>query len=184
VVVLAAKGGVDVEALRAHRPRLAEVPFDSAARYMASIHHPVDRPPGVAARLFAKGAPDVLVARASHAVGPDGARSSSIDEARAGLEAANAALAEEGLRVLAVAARDVTAGEWTEVEAGGDPAGLVRDLTILALVGIVDPPREEARHAIAEARAAGIDVIMITGDHASTASAVGRDLGLAPAGAT
>ena len=181
VVVLAAKGGIDVEALRSQRPRLAEVPFDSAARYMASIHPPVDRPTGVTARLFAKGAPDVLIARASHAVGPGGAIV-PIAEARAGLEDANAALAAEGLRVLAVAARDVPAEQWADVEAGGGPAALVHDLTLLALVGIVDPPREEARLAIAEARAAGIDVVMITGDHASTASAVGRDLGLPPAG--
>ena len=83
------------------------------------------------------------------------------------------------MRVLAVAVRDFDLDAWSEIESSKtEIEGLVSDLVLLALIGIVDPPRPEARDAIAQARAAGIAVKMITGDHATTAAAIGRELGL------
>jgi P-type Ca2+ transporter type 2C len=176
VVTLAAKGGVDIAAARASHPRLAEVPFDSAHKFMATVHE-VARPDGTTVvRLYAKGALDVLLDRAAAAVGPAGAVV-PLSAMAAAFEAHNARLADRGLRVLAVAQRDLGAGEWP-LAAGVEPACLVHDLTVLAIVGIVDPPRVEAATAIAEARAAGIDVKMITGDHATTATAIGTELRL------
>ena len=91
----------------------------------------------------------------------------------------NDRLASNGLRVLAVARRTFDLADWGEfVDDGVDPLELVNDLTLIALAGIVDPPRPEAKVAIAEAHSAGIRVKMITGDHASTAAAIGRELGL------
>ncbi len=178
MVVLAAKGGIDVADLRARHPRLAEVPFDSAAKLMATFHDLVDDEGRRVVRLLAKGAPDVLIGRSSRAIGPDGA-AEPIERVADDLHAHNRRLAEEGLRVIAVAQRDLEPDDWEHVRSlGTDPAELVHDLTLLALVGIVDPPRPEAMAAIADATAAGIRVKMITGDHAGTAAAIGRELGL------
>jgi Ca2+-transporting ATPase len=128
-------------------------------------------------RMYVKGAPDALLDRSSHVAGEGGA-SVPVDELREEIEDHNARLAGEGKRVLAVAYRDVERTEW-ESEDGLDT---VRDLTLLALIGIVDPPRAEAKVAIDDAHSAGIDVKMITGDHAATAAAIGRELGLVPEG--
>ena len=171
LVVVAAKGGVDVAARRAERRRVGEVPFDSAHKVMATVHRLDDD----RLTMYAKGAPDAVLDRAAHVLGPHG-RLVPATEARAELEAENARLASEGMRVLAVARRELTREEWERAEPQLDA---VADLTVLALVGIVDPPRPEAAVAIAEARRAGIDVKMITGDHATTAVAIGTQLGLA-----
>jgi Ca2+-transporting ATPase len=182
LVVLAAKGGLDAPTLRAEHPRLAEVPFDSARKFMATAHEMTTADGGRVVRLYAKGALDVLLDRATHALGADG-RPVPVDEARPDLQAHNARLAEQGLRVLAVAQRELGIDDWAEAaDDEGEPVGLVQELTVLALVGIVDPPRAEAKVAIAEAHQAGIQVRMITGDHAATASAIGRQLGLAGPG--
>lgn len=176
LVVLAGKAGTDAARRREQWPRVGEVPFDSTHKLMATVHaHDRDGDGPARLRLFAKGAPDALIERSSHAIGADG-RVAPIDEARAELEAHNHRLANEGFRVLAVACRDLDRDEWTAHD-HGLPA--VTELTLLALVGIVDPPRPEAAVAIAEAQRAGIDVKMITGDHASTAAAIGGQLRLA-----
>lgn len=174
LVVLAAKGGIDAAQRRAEWPRIGEVPFDSAHKLMATVHEH-DDPSTV--RLFAKGAPDALLDRSVNVLGPAG-ELVPVEQVRDDIEAHNARLAADGMRVLAVARRDLDRDEW---DAGDDELSAVRDLTLLALVGIVDPPRAEARLAIADARRAGIDVKMITGDHASTAAAIGGDLVLAGA---
>ena len=178
LVALAAKGGLDVPTLRSDHPRLAEVPFDSAHKLMATVHELTDEAEVPVVTVFVKGAPDVLLARSTNVVDERGdvvPVSAHLDA----LHAHNQRLGSQGLRVLAVARRVLPAQEWrTFADAGGDPADLVHDLTLVALVGIVDPPRPEARTAIAEAQAAGIAVKMITGDHAATAAAIGRDLGL------
>ncbi|MBU3690134.1 MAG: ATPase [Acidimicrobiales bacterium mtb01] len=179
LVVLAAKGGLDVADLRARHPRVAEVPFDSATKLMATFHELAGSSGERVVRMFVKGAPDVMVARSSSAIGPDGV-AQPIAAATAGLVEHNDRLAGEGLRVLAVAQRDIDIESWAEFAASGaDPADLIGDLVLLALIGIVDPPRPEAKAAIAEARQAGITVKMITGDHAVTARAIGQELGLA-----
>jgi Ca2+-transporting ATPase len=150
--------GIDVTALRVRYPRVAEVPFDSDRKWMATFHEDAQ---GV--RVAVKGAPDALEARCR-------------DVGGAALEAENEALAARGLRVLAVATRRLPGGS---LPAGVDElTALVDDLTFEGLVGIADPPRPEARDAIALSRRAGIDVKMITGDHARTATAIARELGI------
>lgn len=178
LVVLAAKGGLDIDRIRARHPRLAEVPFDSANKFMATVHELADSDGDRSVTVFVKGAPDVLIGRSSRVIGRDGGAEPIA--AHAGeLREHNDRLASDGLRVLAVAQRVLAPEDWAEFTSqGGDPIELVRDLTLVALAGIVDPPRPEATAAIAEAHAAGIAVKMITGDHASTAAAIGRELGL------
>ena len=182
LVVLAEKGGISVNGTRQRHPRISEVPFDSATKYMATVHSmPNDRGESMI-RMYVKGAPDVLIARSTHAIGSTGA-AEDMELVRDEFTGHNDALAHRGLRVLAVAERVFTSADWHEfVDNGGSPADLVHDLTLLALIGIMDPPRPEAKEAIAEARSAGIDVKMITGDHAVTAAAIGRELGLSTQG--
>ncbi len=125
-----------------------------------------------------KGAPDVVLARCNRAGGPLSADQAPIDEARDDIDAANARMGGRGLRVLAFAARLVDEDELTA--AGEDPMPLVQDLSFVALTGIIDPLRSEAKSAVTTALGAGIDVRMITGDHAVTAGAIGEELGLGP----
>ena len=115
LVVLAAKGGLDVDETRRVYPRVAEVPFDSDYKFMATFHEMEDDGRKVV-RCFVKGAPDVLLARSSRAATPT-ARPSPIDSARDRVLAENDRLAGEGLRVLAVASRDI---DPTTFDAGGD----------------------------------------------------------------
>ncbi|MFM7686325.1 MAG: cation-translocating P-type ATPase [Actinomycetota bacterium] len=178
LTVLAQKGGIDVAAARADHPRLAEVPFDSAVKFMATAHEVTTDSGSRVVRLLVKGAPDVLFDRSAHVIGADGVMA-LISDHRATLEAHNARLGAQGLRVLAVAHREFTIETWSEfADSGVDPSTLVHDLVLLALIGIVDPPRPEAAAAIDEAHRAGIAVKMITGDHAATAAAIGAQIGL------
>ncbi|QXF81321.1 cation-transporting P-type ATPase [Rhodococcus pyridinivorans] len=175
LVVLAAKLGIDAPLTRRSYPRVAEVPFDSAYKFMATFHHlPVDG----ATRFveLVKGAPDVVLAQCGSAFRP-GRRAVPLDEVRDDIVAANRALSEKGLRVLAFAARLV---DGQEEVVRIDPMSFVDDLTFVGMVGIIDPLRPEAVEAVRTAHAAGIDVRMITGDHAITASAIGAELGLGP----
>lgn len=172
LVVLAAKGGLDVEETRLAFPRVAEVPFDATYKLMATFHR-VQVEGRVVVRCFVKGAPDVLLARSARYRDVDGT-SRPLDDGRTRVAAENDALAGEGMRVLALAQRDVDPAELER----GDLLELVTGLELLALVGIVDPPRREAADAIAECRAAGIRVRMITGDHATTAAAIAAQLGI------
>ena len=184
LTVLAMKAGLDVAALRAAHPRLAEVPFDSAHKFMATVHEMITGSGRRVVRVIVKGAPDVLLARSTGVIDHDGAVAPAADHHDT-LLAHNDRLAGEGLRVLAVASRDLEPDVWHEFTVGGgDLMELCDDLTLLALVGIVDPPRPEARDAITVAHAAGIDVKMITGDHAATAAAIGAELGLRGASVT
>ncbi len=175
LVVLAAKIGVDAALTRRTYARVAEVPFDSAYKFMATFHHlPVNGTPHFVELV--KGGPDVLLARCSQAIMPDGSLV-DITSVRGHIDAANRELSEKGLRVLAFAVR-VLDGREDEVVA--DPMGFVNDLAFVGMVGIIDPLRPEAIEAVATAHAAGIEVRMITGDHAITASAIGAELGLGP----
>jgi Ca2+-transporting ATPase len=173
LVVLAAKGGIDVDETRRAYPRLAEVPFDSEYKLMATFHE-MEENGRTVVRCFVKGAPDVLLARSATIYDADGSTLSA-ESARDRVLAENDGLAGEGLRVLAVASRDLDPAAF---DPAGDLLGEVRDLGLLALVGIVDPPRREARDAIAECKDAGIRVRMITGDHVTTAAAIAAQLGI------
>jgi Ca2+-transporting ATPase len=178
LVVVAAKTGIEVEQLRRARPRLGEVPFDSATKFMATFHDAGPEQPGQVA-MYVKGAPDVLVQKAVAYVDGDGTVRPIDDEGLAALRASNNRLASQGMRVLAVASRSVPADEALGADGTvTDPDRWVGELVLDALVGIVDPPRTEARDAISLCHAAGIDVKMITGDHATTAGAIAAELGI------
>lgn len=167
LVVLAAKAGVDVGAVRADRPRLAELPFDSTTKLMATAHAA-----GQERRLLVKGAPDVVLARCVAVVAETGVTPLTAAY-RAELTTAMAAMGDEGLRVIAVASRLLPAA--APLDEIGD---LVGGLALEALVGILDPPRAEAVAAIATCAKAGVRVMMITGDHASTAASIAGQLGI------
>ncbi len=161
LTTLGAKLGIDP----AGHHRLAVVPFESAHKLMAVL---VDAPDG---RRWAevKGAPDRLLARSDEQLAPDGT-TEPIDRAR--WQAEIDALSGRGLRVLGAARRTASGESGLELDDVGE------GLTFLGVVGIVDPPRPEAVDAIAECQAAGIAVTMITGDHAGTARAIAREMGI------
>lgn len=173
LVVLAAKVGVDATISRREFPRLADVPFDSAYKYMATFHR---RETADEIVEVVKGAPDVVLDLSSRVLW----RGEEVDAATAREQIldANRELSESGLRVLALAYRRFP----TDAEATitSDPQAQVTDLVFAALVGIIDPLRTEAKDAVREALEAGIDVRMITGDHAITAKAIADQLGLGP----
>lgn len=195
LVVLATKGGLDVDEARQDWPRAAEVPFDSARKYMATFHRWEDAGDGSASewassakstdqtesRLLVKGGPDVVLGRCDRVNAPEGPVALD-DDWRARVKQVNEEIGSRGLRALAIAQRDFTPGELDlGAAASASPDELdehVAGLTLLALVALVDPPRPEARTAVDEARSAGIAVHMITGDHVATASAIAKDLGI------
>jgi P-type Ca2+ transporter type 2C len=179
-VVLAAKMGVDAAQTRDALPRRAEVPFDSEYKFMATFH---DRPEWLAGGILrqshfaaVKGAPDVVVEHCGHALWHG--EQVPIGTVRGEILAANRQLSERGLRVLAFAARDLDDPAMSAATA--DPMAAVTDLVLVALVGIMDPLRTEAKDAVHVALEAGIDVRMITGDHTVTARAIADELGLGP----
>ena len=175
LIVLAAKGGLDLAETRRAYPRIAEVPFDSDYKFMATFHHMTGDAGAPVVRCYVKGAPDVLIARAASYRKPDGTVLPVTDANRHLATDANDRIAAAGERVMVVAQRDFDPAAF---DPSGDLIGQVRDLTLLAMVGIVDPPRPEAKAAIAECREAGIRVRMITGDHATTAAAIAKELGI------
>ncbi|MFC8191907.1 cation-translocating P-type ATPase [Cellulomonas sp. NPDC057328] len=167
--VLAAKAGLD----RATATRVGAVPFESTHKFAATLDEVVTGGPGGAVRVaHVVGAPDRLLDRAVTERAADG---SLVPLDRDAWEERVDALSERGLRVLAAAVRPADGLDAITLD---DLAG---GLTFLGVVGIVDPPRPEATAAIAEAHAAGIRVKMITGDHRGTATAIARELGIAPA---
>jgi Ca2+-transporting ATPase len=180
LVVLAAKMSADAEQSRLAVERRAEVPFDSEYKFMATFH---DRPDWLAGGILkephfmtVKGAPDVVLGLCSQALWH--AQQVPIDEVRQEILDANQQLSEKGLRVLAFAARDLNDPAMNA--ALDDPMASVKELVLVALVGIIDPLRTEAKDAVRTALDAGIDVRMITGDHTVTARAIADQLGLGP----
>lgn len=149
-------------------PRLGVVPFESANKFMVTLNDT----PGGERYLYVKGAPDRLLDRSASQAGASSAE--PLD--RAAWEARIDELSGQGLRVLAAARRP--AGSSDTVDIGDVSDGL----EFLGVVGIVDPPRPEAVTAIATCHAAGIQVTMITGDHAGTAQAIAREMGIIKAG--
>jgi magnesium-transporting ATPase (P-type) len=151
---------------RGNYQRLAVVPFESENKFMATL----DRVPGNSMRILLKGAPDRLLNRCAEERAASGL-TEPLD--RVFWEKQIDALGSQGLRVLAAACREVTQ-EKSDLTIGD----LDQDLVFLGLVGIIDPPRPEAIEAIAACKQAGIRVKMITGDHAGTATAIGREMGI------
>jgi len=174
LVVLAQKGGLMVGATRQEYPRMAEVPFDSAYKLMATFHNMVNADGDPVTRCYVKGAPDVLIARSASILGSGGSVEPLAGDAREKALDFNERLASQGKRVMVVAGRDLDPATF---DPEADLLQEVNDLTLLGMVGIVDPSRPEAKSAIAESVSAGIRVRMITGDHAVTAAAIAGELG-------
>ncbi len=145
------------------RRRIGEVPFDSQ-RKLSTVA--VELPEGAGTRIFVKGAPDVLVRRCVKAAGDRG----SFDSAE--IKEVNDAMAKQGLRVLAFAYKDEDISNFSNAEE------VESNLTFIGLVGMIDPPRPEAKEAIAQCRQAGILPVMITGDHKITAMAIAEEIGI------
>src|SRR5262245_16857103 len=176
LVVLGEKGGLDTTSTRETYPRIAELPFDAAYKMMATFHEMKDESGKDVVRCYIKGAPDQLLARATTTLDADSLQPLPIDdEMRERYEAENKRLGEQGLRVLATGRKDFDPASF---DPNADLLPLIEGMTLLALVGIVDPPRPQAKAAIAEAKSAGIEVRMITGDHAVTAEAIATQLGI------
>ena len=172
LLALAVKAGLDPLLLNESSPRIAEIPFDSSHKYMATFHHDGDT-----VRLWLKGAPDVVLARVTQVLDRHGAQALTTDHA-ASLRRENERLAGDAMRVLALAGRTIPAANFDPAAAPEVLQAWAQDLTLTALVGIIDPPRSEARDAIALCAAAGVQVKMITGDHPVTAAAIASQLGL------
>lgn len=172
LLVLATKVGVDPDGQRSAIPRCAEIPFDARHRYMVTAHLDAGDPTQVV--VIVKGALDVLLERCTRLLEPSGTTATLGASTSEGVSTAMRRLAGDGLRVLAVAERRAP-------RQGFDPdalAELLEDLTLLGLVGLLDPPRDSVVESIAACHGAGVDVKMITGDHAATAEAIAQELGI------
>jgi len=170
LLVLAAKAGLEPEQLQREWPRIAEIPFDTAHKFMATFHRRGDR-----MVILVKGAPEVLLGLSTQVLQIQGVVPLTPEHHQRWLEA-NEAMATKGLRILASARREIQAADF---DPDGDLLGYVKELTLLGLVGLMDPPRPEAKEAIELCQRAGIQVKMITGDQPVTAASIGRELGLA-----
>ena len=148
-------------------PRVDEAPFDSGRKMMSTVHDL-----GGKFVQYTKGGPDVILARCT-TYWEDGAAKPMTEEKRAEIMAANKAMADKALRVLAVAKRD-----WENKPADNTPEFLEQALCFVGLTGMIDPVRPEVKAAIEECRAAGIRPVMITGDHKDTAVAIAKELGI------
>jgi len=161
LIVAAAKAGVDKTTLDAEFPRTAEIPFTSETKRMTTLHQTGERQ-----TAYAKGAPEVILAGCDYVLMQDGMQ--PLDEAaRRQIHDQAQEMAGQALRVLGIASKENVSLETAE-----------RGMTFLGLVGMIDPPRPEARQAIAVCAEAGIRPVMITGDHPLTAQAVAQELGL------
>lgn len=175
LIVLAEKGGVDVKATREAFPRIAEVPFDSEYKLMATFHTITGLDGQPVIRAYIKGAPDVLLERSSQVINPQGKILPLDERIRQYVVDENNRLASQGMRVLAFAGKSFDPATFNpEAKLLNE----LHDLVLFAFVGIVDPPRPEAKAAISEARQAGIQIRMITGDHAVTAATIAKELGI------
>lgn len=162
----AAKAGMTD--LDSQRPRIGEAPFDSGRKMMSVVVKDVDGD----YEQFTKGAPDVVIGLCTH-VYDNGQVVELTDERREQILAANKAMADQALRVLALANRT-----YAEAPTDFSPEALERDLVFCGLSGMIDPVRPEVTAAIVEAKEAGIRPVMITGDHIDTAVAIAKDLGI------
>jgi Ca2+-transporting ATPase len=169
LIVAARKAGLAPGMLDARFRRVGEVPFSSERKLMSTIHADTERHDVL--RALTKGAPDVLLARCTQELIGDETMVLTA-ERRAQILAVNEELAGEALRTLAVAFRSLPG------DASGFDERVEQDLVFLGLIGMIDPPRREAKDAVARAKGAGIRAIMITGDHPRTAAVIAGELGI------
>ena len=167
LVNFACSVGLKKQDLEAAMPRVDEAPFDSGRKMMSTIHDL-----GGSFVQYTKGGPDVVLARCSYCY-ENGEPRPMTQEKRAGIMAANKAMADRALRVLACARRD-----WDQKPVSNEAEFLEQELVFLGLVGMIDPVRPEVKAAIADCRTAGIRAVMITGDHKDTAVAIAGELGI------
>lgn len=180
LLVVAAKARLTPEDYASEFRFVAEYPFDPVRKRMSVVYAPLGDPGDGQGDdtyyAFVKGAPDVILPLCSRVQQDE--MTHVLDEAyRVGFERENARLAEDSRRVLALAYRPLD--DWNSEL---NPQEIERDLTFVALAAMMDPPRPEAKSAVAEAQRAGIQVVMITGDHPATARAVARELGISRTG--
>ena len=166
------KAGGHQERIEKELPKHHEIPFDSDRKRSAVIR----KMPDGKLRAFINGAPDVLLERCTNLYTSTGVRPMT-DQDRESIVAQNTAMAQQALRVLGSAYRDLDNASPADLTADA----VERDLVFVGLTGMYDPPRPEAKEAVAKCRAAGIRVVMITGDHPHTATAIAREIGIASA---
>jgi Ca2+-transporting ATPase len=172
LIVAARKAGLEDEALDARFARVAEVPFSAERKLMSTVHRDAERQERLLA--LTKGAPDVLLARCSRELVGEEVMSLTA-ERRAEIGTRNEELAGEALRTLGVAFRLLPKDAFGREELD---ERIEQDLVFLGLIGMIDPPRDEAREAVARAQGAGIRAMMITGDHPKTAAVIAAELGI------
>jgi P-type Ca2+ transporter type 2C len=172
LIVAARKAGVEAGRLEHRFDRIGEVPFSSERKIMSTVH--TDAETAGRILVFAKGAPDVLLERCTHELVGDVSRALS-ETRRREILIANDVLAGRALRTLAVAFRASVDGALTKDGVGEH---IEWDLVFAGLIGMIDPPRDEAKDAVARAKSAGIRPMMITGDHPKTAAVIAHELGL------
>ena len=172
LLVAARKAGLSLDVLEARFHRVGEVPFSSERKLMSTVLTDAER--GEAFRVFTKGAPDVLLGRCSHELTGDTARVLT-DGRRAEILKKTDELAGQALRTLGIACRTLPV-DTTEL--GSVDESVEHDLVFAGLIGMIDPPREEAKEAVARAKGAGIRPMMITGDHPMTATVIAAELGI------
>ena len=167
------KAGGDRERIEQDMPKQHEFPFDSDRKRSTVIR----KMPDGKLRAFINGAPDVLLQLCTHIYTDAGVRPMT-DEDRQHIATQNTTMAQQALRVLGSAWRDLDNATPADLTADA----VERELTFVGLTGMHDPPRSEAGEAVAKCRSAGIRVVMITGDHPHTATAIAQGLDIAPAG--
>jgi P-type Ca2+ transporter type 2C len=175
LIVAARKAGLEADTLTRRFARVGEVPFSSQRKLMSTLHTDAETKGRVL--LFTKGAPDVLLRRCARELVGDGQRPLT-ETRRLEIVAANDELAGRALRTLGVAYRSSLDGTLTLASLGSD---VEHDLVFAGLIGMIDPPRDEARDAVARAKSAGIRPVVITGDHPKTAAVIAQELGIASA---
>ena len=171
LVAYAAKLGLKKTALKTEFPRIGEAPFDSMRKMMSTLHKAGGR-----VVQYTKGAPDEVLRRCTRYI-KDGHELPMTENVRAEILAANKAMADRALRVLAAALRT-----YDRMPASTEPETLENELCFVGLVGMIDPVRPEVGAAIEECHRAGIRAIMITGDHIDTAAAIAKELGILEGG--
>ncbi len=178
LLVAARKCGLSTADLNTRLPRVGEVPFSSERKLMSTIHR--DTEEEHAGIVFTKGAPDVLLTRCEFEVLGDGRRPLTA-ERRTDILRINETLAGDALRTLGVAGRWLDADDLAAHTASPD-ARIEQGLVFAGLIGMIDPPRPEAKAAVARAQRAGIRPLMITGDHPRTAAVIAQELGISSDG--
>jgi len=173
LIVAAAKAGLWKEDLEKVYPRIGEIPFTSERKRMTTIHKSAERK----IVAFMKGAPEVVLQRCTHIL-RDGAVKRLTEHERKAILSINEQMASEALRVLGVAYKEL--GDFNPNNLGSEKVHefIENGLIFLGLLGMIDPPREEAKLANEKCKRAGIKTIMITGDHKLTAIAVAKEIGM------